>query len=332
MAHPMTVREVESAALWDEFVAASPQGTVFSTSAWMRAAAAAHGGEPRMFGVWQQDRLVAGASCVHLAKWPFRKATTPVLTPYGGMIYRPDPGKRRSEAGYFNLTCAELLASSLRKSYNYILLANAPGMDDVRPFTWAGWRATVRYTYLLDIADPDGIWEVMERRVRTVIRNAEETLELGGEVSLDEFGELYRRIYSDRSIAPPVPRMMVTAMTDAVLRAGLGEMRSVRNERGEIVSVMVLVHDDRRVYAWISGSLPGENNSGAFSLLFWDAVKRYSGTRSQLDMVGANIPSIAFFKKGFGGVLTPYYTTEVWSSRAARTALSAYSALRRMAR
>lgn len=328
----MTVREVESGALWDDFVAASPQGTVFSTSGWLRAAAVAHGGEPRILGVWQNDRLVAGVAYVHLVRKPFRKATTPVLTPYGGMIYRPDPGKRPSEAGYFNLTCAELLASHLRESYNYILLVHAPGMDDVRPFTWAGWRASIRYTYLLDITDVDSLWDLLERRVRTVIRNAENSLALGGEIPLEEFGRLYRRIYRDRNAAPPVPAKAVTALAGEVLKDGLGEMRSVRNEIGEVISVMVLVRDSRTVYAWISGSLPGENNSGAFSLLFWDAVKRYSGDYARLDMVGANIPSIAFFKKGFGGELTPYYVTEAWSSRTARAAITAYSALRRMVR
>jgi len=325
----LAVRRVEDASLWDDFVASSPQGTVFSTSAWLRAAGGAQGGVPRMVGVYRGGELVAGAGFVHVARGFLAKATTPAVTPYGGFLYRPRRGKRGSEAESFNMNCAELLIDYLQKNYGNVFLVHAPGFRDVRPFTWSGWRESVRYTYIVDISDIDMVWDMLERRVRTVIRNAESSLELGDAIDPTGFTKLYEHIYRDRGWPFPYSPGAVESLVDEIMGTGRAEMRTVRDADGTVISSMVLVWDEKCVYSWISGSIPDRNASGAFSLLFWDAVKRHSGRRARLDMVGANIPSIAFFKKGFGGTLTPYYVTDYYSSGISRLLFTSYSFVKR---
>lgn len=332
MAKKLEVAVIDERPVWDDFAALSPQGTAFSQSAWVAAAAYAQGGELTMIGVYDAGKLVAGLAYVHIERGPVKKATSPAMTPYCGIHYRPDPGKRSSEAQSFNLDCASAVIQWLEKRYQHVFLVHSPAMADIRPFSWAGYSDTVRYTFVMDITDVDSLWDMLERRVRTVIRNAEDSLTLGDAVDVDTFGILYEHIYGDRGQALPFPTAMVKTMTERILKDGLAEMRSVKNASGETVSAMILVRDSNTVYAWLSGSLPGENSSGAFSLLFWDGVKRYSETHSRLDMVGANIKSIAFFKKGFAGELTPYYVSERYSSLFARLSLGAYSRFRKVFR
>jgi len=329
LAEKLTIRRIEDTSLWDDFVLASPQGTVFSTNAWLKTASAAQGGEPFMLGLFKGDRLAAGVSYIHLTRGLFKKATSPVMTPYGGIIYRSDHGKRHSEAESFNISCAERIIKYLTGNYHHVFLVHAPGYTDIRPFTWAGWTGNVRYTYILDITDTEKLWDLMERRVRTVIRKAEVTLKLGNSIDSGQFVALYEHIYMDRGSSPPVNCEVVKKMLDELLKTKLVEMRTVLDQDNHIISVIVFVKDHKYVFAWISGSLPEKNSSGAFSLLFWDAVKRYGNTHERLDMVGANIPSIAFFKKKFGGELTPYYFTERYSSRMIKTMFTAYSSIKR---
>ncbi len=326
----MTVRKIENESEWDAFVADSPQGTIFSTSLWVKTVAAAQGALPSILGVFEDDRLVAGLTYAEITRGLFTKITTPVLTPYGGVIYRPGSGKRNSESESFNLACADMLLSCVGDMYSYAFLVHSPEFVDIRPFTWTGWTEAVRYTYLLDLTDPGRIWDLMERRVRTVLRKAESTLELGGAIDPEHFGELYERIYLDRGKKPPIRSATVREILGRLLEAGAADMRTVRDRSGEVISALVLVSDARTVYAWISGSLPGRNSTGAFSLLFWDAVQRYSGTCARLDMIGANIPSIAFFKKGFGGQLRPYYVTERYGSLFSRVLFGMYGGLRKV--
>ena len=155
---------------------------------------------------------------------------------------------------------------------------------------------------------------------------------LSGPVDVETFAVLYERIYGDRGRSLPYQTRLIERLASRVLREDFAEMRTVLNDAGEVISAMILVYDDRTVYSWISGSLPEENASGAFSLLFWDAIKRHSGKRPRLDMIGANIDSIAFFKKGFGGTLTPYYVTEWYSSGLRKAAARAYTWVRRIMR
>lgn len=336
LAKELKVERVEDISLWDSFVSSSPQGTVFSTSRWLNAASVAQGGEPIIVGVWKDGKLAAGVSYVSIARGPFKKATTPVMTPYGGIIYRSAPGKRSSEAGSFNMTCAGHIIEYLSERYNHVFLVHAPGFQDLRPFTWAGWTDKVQYTYVMDITDTEKLWGLLERRVRTVIRNAESSLTLGGPIDTAQFAGLYERIYSDRRQPLPYSSEIVAAFVDEIIQSDMAEMRTVRDGDGNVISAMILVYpesssesDEGCVYSWISGSIPGENTAGAFSLLFWDAVKRHSGTHERLDMVGANISSIAFFKKGFAGTLTPYYVTEYYSSIISRLSFNAFTRAKR---
>ena len=119
-------------------------------------------------------------------------------------------------------------------------------------------------------------------------------------------------------------------MLDELLKTKLVEIITVLDKNNHIISAIAFVKDKKYVFAWISGSLPEKNSSGAFSLLFWDAVRRYGKTHEKLDMVGANIPSIAFFKKGFGGDLTPYYFTEHYRSRTIKMIFTTYASLKRL--
>jgi hypothetical protein len=184
----------------------------------------------------------------------------------------------------------------------------------------------------MDIESTDKLWERLERRVRTVIRNAETSLILGGPISAEQFGELNERTYQDRGNKPPVNRGMVVKMVETVMREGIGEMRTARAGDGQIVAAMIFVKDARRVYAWVSGVIPSLNHAGASSLLFWDAARRHSGTNRFLDLVGANLRTISFFKKGFGGVLTSYFTAERYSSWITHALFSLYSGLNKVIR
>lgn len=329
MEKQIKIRIIENHSVWDRFVSGSPHGTVFSTSSWITAGASAQGGTPVILGVWDEDTLIAGAGFVELVRGPLKKATIPILTPHGGFIYTIDPATAQSDTESLQLLCAEKLISHLQRKYHHVFLVHAPGFSDIRPFNWQGWKSTVQYTYILDITDTEKLWASFKERARRKIRKASETLKPGGALTPEQVGALYEKVFRTRDRIPPVPRSMVTAMMRNLMNSGLVEINTAMDSDGAIVALQVLVIDKHTVYTWVYGTLPEKNHTEADSLLIWNAVKRYSKTHKTLDMMGANIPSVAFFKKGFGGVLTPYYVTEYYSSFLARTAFHTYSVIRR---
>ncbi len=329
MEKKIKVKRIEDVSLWNEFVLNSTYGTVFSSSEWLNAGAAAQGGNPVILGVWEENELIAGVSFVEIIRGPLKKATTPVLTPYGGFVYNSDPGKPHSDYESLHLLCAEKLTGSLRKKYHHVFLVHSPGFFDIRPFSWQGWNERVRYTYLLDLTDKDKLMSNIRERVKRKIRKAEKSIILGGTINAVQVGEMYAKIFRNRDRVPPLSPKIITSMVGSLAKSGLVEINTAQETGGEIVALQVLVIGKDTVYTWVYGTIPEKNYTGADSLLIWDAVKRYHKTHKILDLVGANIPSIAFFKKGFGGVLTPYYVTENYSSFSSRAAFQAYSKIRK---
>ncbi|HEX3000447.1 MAG TPA: GNAT family N-acetyltransferase [Armatimonadota bacterium] len=330
MAANLEASEIRDNLLWDAFVAESPQGNVFSTSAWMGAAAGAQGGIPRICGVFENGRLMAGASFLELARGPFRKATIAPLAPYCGFLFAPFSGTRPSEEESRNAALAEALIRCLLSRYHHVLLVQDPRYQDMREFLQKNFACRVRYSYILDITDIDRLRERMEPRVRSVIRKAESSLTVSGVIGLDEFGGLYERVYRDRGNHCPIPRAYVERLSGDLISAGIAEMRAVRDQSGALIAAHVVVFDRDTVYGLTNGAVPDRSSSGAFSLLLWDTIQRHRVTRKRYDLTGANLPSIAFFKKGFGGALAPYFVTERYSSPLVRAAFSLYTGIHKV--
>ncbi|MFC1650381.1 GNAT family N-acetyltransferase [Candidatus Latescibacterota bacterium] len=327
MEKKIKIRKIIDDSFWDEFVSNSDHGTVFSSSAWLKAMASAQGGEPAMLGVWEGDSLIAGVSFIEVIRGSLKKANTHILIPYGGFIYRNEPDQLQQDTSSLQLICAEKLINYLEQKYNYVFLAHSPDFMDIRPFSWQNWSQAVRYTYLVDITDPEKLWDRFRRRAQRKILKAKDTLEIGGSVGAEKVTELYEQVFNENENSMPIPREKVISMLNSLIKSGVVEVNSVI-ENGKTISVQVLAFDKKTVYTWIAGTIPEKDYTGADSLLIWNAIKRYSSTHKVLDMVGANVPSIAFFKKGFGGTLTPYYVTERYSSTAAKTAFNTYSKIK----
>jgi hypothetical protein len=312
MSDTYEVQQVEDSALWDALVQEADGGTVFSTSAWMTAVGRALGEKVVFYGCYKNGHLIAGCPVLLKGKGRFARAATPILTPYGGFLYARVGAKRWAKVEAEQSRAATLLIERLEKEAAYFALAHHPDIHDIRWFLWRGWHVRVNYTYHIDIADLHLLWDRFENRTKTVIRKAErEGFYVGsGEEDLEQFMVLYERIYRKQGIPPPVPVDVVRRCVETITDTGLSRMYTAMTPSGEVVSAVVFILGEEALYAWISGADPAFNESGATSLLYWRVFEEMSARYTTFDFVGANKPSIAKFKRGFGGELVPYYVTE----------------------
>ncbi len=312
MADTFEIRLVADDTAWDAFVRQAVGGTVFSTSAWLRCAAAASGGQGHRLGCYRNGQLVAGISGLARRRWGFYRLETPALTPYTGLLLAPVAGKgpAKTEAAQHR-ACAHL-TDHLAKHYDRVFLVHPPAIADVRPFTWQGWDAHLRYTYRLPLGDSNALWQRTERRTRTAIRKAEKLgyqLRPTSDVAL--FRRQYEAIYAHQAGGPPIAAALAERFVAAALAAGLAQAYEVVSPDGP-AAVVAFVEGFDTTYAWAAGADPAYNHTGAISLLYW----HYYTTAAQqyFDFVGANMPSIAFFKRGFGCDLVPYYAVVGYKS------------------
>jgi len=303
------IRNIGAEPSWDEFVRRAVGGSIFSTGAWLRCAQQATGGQIRCFGCYKNGHLMAGVSGLEQRRRFLKRLTTPVLTPHGGLLLAPVPSKgpAKLEAEWNRAT--SLLVAHLTGLYDHVHLVHAPAVQDLREFAWAGWHARVRYTYQMDLSDLEALWERVERRTRTVIRKAEKAgFQLRPTDDMDLFRRQYELIYARQEGPPPVDPVVAQRFAQSALAAGLGRAFAVESPAGEVASIVIFVEGFDTAYAWAAGADPEFNPTGATSLLYWKFFEQ--SPLKKFDFVGANIPAIARFKRGFGGDLVPYYAVE----------------------
>lgn len=313
--------------LWDRFVETSPHGTVFSSAEWIAAAAKAQGGRPVMLGAWDGDELIAGVGVTEVSRGPLRQANTPVMAPYGGFMYTRESGEN-GDTDSRTLRSAETLIDHLQRNCHHVLLSHAPAFGDIRPFSWRNWDQRVRYTYLLDITDTDRLWRGFRDRAKRQIKKAADTVTIGGDIVPETLGAEYTRLFRERNVEPPLPPRILIDMVRRLAPTGMLDIIATRDRDGELAALQVLVKGYDTVYTLVYGTVPEQRHTGADALMIWEAARRYSGTHARLDLVGANIPSIAFYKSGFGGTLTPHYVTERFRSNTVRCLFTAYTHIR----
>jgi hypothetical protein len=320
MSRPCQIRPVEDPAAWDAFARQALGYTLFSTHAWLAGAERACGGKARLWGLYDEaDRLVAGVAGLEQRRGPFCRFSTPPLTPHTGLLVEQVQAKGPAKLEAATARAAALFARHFSQHYDHAHLVHSPALIDLREFLWAGWQARLRYTYHLDLGDLEALWERTERRLRTVVRKAEK---LGYQVyptqDLDLLRRHYELIYARQQGPPPVHPEIVQRFAGQVLSAGLGRAFQALSPQGRTACVVLFVEEGDTTYAWVAGADPELNDTGATSLLYWKYFELCG--RKRFDFAGANIPSIALFKRSFGGDLVPYGATEIFGSRTARIA------------
>lgn len=222
----------------------------------------------------------------------------PQLLPVTAPILTPPPTEADNHSGDTDL---DALVHALSEAYAQATFALPPSWQDPRPFAWAGWSVETRFTYLVDLPSALSSWSSGRRQS---VRAHAEALDV--RVDVDSFeiaAEFQSEAYHRKGIAfgPTVPQMsqLASAMQEA------GCLRTVVAWQDERVRAAALfaVAGTRATY-WLAGSEPGPAMTVLFAAAF-DALATEGIT--EIDLGGANVRSVAEFKRQFGARLTPVF-------------------------
>lgn len=174
------------------------------------------------------------------------------------------------------------------------------------PFYWHGFEQTTRYTYILsDISDHDKVWGGFLANIRTDIKKAERQVCVRTDLGLDRFLEVNEKTFVRQGMplpySPELVRRIDSACGDENRRIFFAEDVS-----GQIHAAIYIVWDDRSAYYLMGGGDPELRNSGATSLLMWEAIKFASTVTRRFDFEGSMLEPIERFFRAFGGVQMPY--------------------------
>jgi hypothetical protein len=208
----------------------------------------------------------------------------------------------------------------------------SPTATNWLPFYWAGFEATVRYTYRIeDLSDLDRVRSDFQDHVRRGVRKAQGVVEVDPDYPLDGLLALDAQTYARQGLRSPYPSEVVRRLDAACAARGARRILGAVDARGRAHAALYVVWDERTLYALINARDPELQAVGANTLLYWEAIRLASEVSRVFDFEGSMLPPVEHYFRGFGGRQTPYFC--VWKAGLkAKPALAVRSAGRALGR
>jgi lipid II:glycine glycyltransferase (peptidoglycan interpeptide bridge formation enzyme) len=245
-------------------------------------------------------------------RW-FRVLSQPPLTPFlGPWIAREEGAKYGTSLGDQMELQAQLesrlpAAEAFHQNFSSSVI-------NCMPFIWAGYRAEVRYTYLLDdLTSEQTLWNGLAGNIRREIRKAQRRLEVREATDVDRFYQVWAKTFERQGAAAP-DRARLERIDAACGQRDARLMLFACDEADQVHAVAYVVRDRRTAYYLMGGGDPVLRTSGASSLLIWEAIRRAHLFSQVFDFEGSMLRPVERFFRAFGGRQTPY----VHVSRATR--------------
>lgn len=276
-------------ALWERAFMRTP----FTRLSYLSAIAAATGRTLHVIGAWTGERLVAALPVLEAG--PVRRALPAPLTPYTEPLLEAFP--TGAEVHARKNVLADLI-TAVQSRYAAFSLHLPPGWPDARPFSWAGCRTEVLYTYRIPLDAPLAFSRVRKRE----LKEATET----HPADIQHLVEAVECTMKRQRRPLPLPSKGLADALPALLRHG----HALGTEQPNVAASMSLLTPEGG-FDFLAGGEPGP---GRAALLAQQMAYAKEVGCAFYDLCGANTPSLAEYKRGFGGMLTPY-TRVVWMRR-----------------
>lgn len=288
-------------AAWDALVDASPQGSVFCRSWYLRAVP----GETRVLGYFEGSHLLAGMPVHYEKRWGMRLCCMPILTPAWGVVMEPLSGKRTS-AQSKEIEILSVFARRLSRETMFIQTFH-PTIQNWLPFRWNGFQQTSRFTYVLeDLRDLSRTWRELKDSCRGQIRKAQKQgIKIGicdPQVVAGASVKTFRR----QGFRLPYSTDQFRSLCEAAIDNDAGQCFAAQDSRGRVHAAALLMWDRKTAYYVAGGGDPELRDSGATSLLIWHLIS-FSASRSAVfDFEGSDIEPIERFFRTFGATQRAY--------------------------
>jgi lipid II:glycine glycyltransferase (peptidoglycan interpeptide bridge formation enzyme) len=92
------------------------------------------------------------------------------------------------------------------------------------------------------------------------------------------------------------------------MERGQGDLLGGYDRNGRLHAAAFVVWQESSAYYLAGGADPALRDSGAHSLVLWEAIQAMAAHTSLFDFEGSMLPGVERFFREFGAFQTPYYT------------------------
>jgi len=300
----LEIKEIQKSesALWNSFVANSPQGTIFHTTRWADIISRTFSRSYKIIHCLKNEQLVGGMIFFTHKKLLWRMITPTAFFPFCAPIFYLPVEEKPQKTIHNHLNITSRIEEYLRDNYDYWILDMPASSKDVRSYLWKGASVEPRYTYVVSLKKKEDIFNNFNQSIRKKLKQAENQETVVTEsTDISPLADLINISYHRHGMRPLVPESQLKTFISEII--SLDEVKLFYLElNGKIIAGRLVVIDNTTVYDLLAGS--NDNTGFGSTYLVTSIIDKFSGTKECFDFLGADHPQIEQFKRGFGGELT----------------------------
>lgn len=288
---------------WNKFVDESPQGDIFCYSWWLDAVTKSRF---KIFAAIRNDKIVAGMPAPYDLSG---KINEPYLTRTLGILYSRPEGLSELKQFSYQRKLMNSLVGCIPQSC-FVQMCMHHSVNDWLPLKWKGYKQTTRYTYLIYYAkrSTPELFRNLSQSTKYNIRKAEKN-EIN--VTLSEDPSLLYH-YTTLSFKRQGLELRFSLrdflnLDNSINKNGHRLIFRASDRNGRTHAMNYVIYNEKSAYSLLSGSDPDIRYQGGHTLNLWEAIKYFSNKVQYFNMGGSNIRDIEEHRRGFGGVLTPFF-------------------------
>jgi hypothetical protein len=289
---------------WDLLVDASPQGSVFCRSWWLRAVCQ---DRFQICALRKGGRLVAGIPLPFHRKAGVTSITMPALTQTLGPILLPSSKTTYEGRLSDEMELLEELVAAVPKSHIFSMHFHY-NLTNWLPFCWAGYQQTTRYTYIIpDLTDLNAVFSSFAHSKRANIRKAEGLVTVHTDLAPRDFYENHKMTLRKQGEAISYSYDFFKRIHDAACERSGCKTFYALDKNDNIHAAVFIIFDCKSAYYLISSIDPDYRDSGSATLLLRGAMAYVSQYTNRFDFEGSMIEGVENSFRKFGGFQTPYF-------------------------
>ena len=184
-----------------------------------------------------------------------------------------------------------------------------PKITNWLPFYWMGFKQQTNYTYRIeDLTNTDALWDNIRSNIKRAIRKAEKnSITINQTADLEDFITLIEKTFNRQGKSLPYPKELVRNIFAETQNRNASQLFIAQDTDGNHHAGALIIWDNQTAYYLIGGGDPDLRNSGAASLILWEAIKFSASVTQSFDFEGSMIDPIERFFRSFGATQTPYF-------------------------
>lgn len=295
---------------------------LFAQDYWLDAVC---GDKWNVFPVYRSGKMIAAMPYFTLKRLGMPFMIQPQLTQFLGLQvdYTETGGSEYNRRSLFRKCSESVMEQMRRKRFVYVQCPMQYGEQDWLSYYWKGFRATPRYTYVIeDISNPDEVIRHFHPSKRRHLKSVEaEGLTVDLSLTADDFYNFHAGCLLQRGQKVIYSRAIFRNICHVMCGRKSCVIVAVRGRDGALQSAVFVVWDRNSAYQLMSCTDMRYGSGGASTYAVEQAIRYCSSRTHKYDFEGSMIHDVEYSYSKFGTTQKLYIYLEKFNGMFTEMAL-----------